>query len=79
MMMTALSVLYEIPELNIGLHFYQKNGGPNEEQTSLNKSNQDEAALACSQYKKHEMCAQVSESSKHYQSLDERKEAPAEE
>ncbi|XP_076463913.1 potassium channel subfamily K member 6-like isoform X1 [Babylonia areolata] len=35
MMMVMLSVLYEIPELNVGFHFYLKNDNPEEERSRL--------------------------------------------
>ena len=35
MMMVVLSTLYDIPELNLGFHFYLKNDNPNEEEAAL--------------------------------------------
>ncbi|XP_070179980.1 potassium channel subfamily K member 1-like isoform X2 [Littorina saxatilis] len=51
MMMTTLSVLYEIPELNLGFHFYLKNDCPDDEQTRLRGDTTD-ASGAGPKYRK---------------------------
>ena len=38
MMMLLLAVLYEIPELNLGFHFYMKSDDISEEEVSLRSS-----------------------------------------
>ena len=51
-MMMVLSVLYEIPELNLGFHFYLKNdSNPDEEQTRLRGADPSDTTSAGSGHK----------------------------
>lgn len=52
MMMMVLSVLYDIPELNLGFHFYLKNDNPDEEQTRLRADTPDTSGIAAHKYQK---------------------------
>lgn len=54
MMMTVLSVLYEIPELNLGFHFYMKSDTPDDEQTRLKSDADGAAGPAGNQHKKQQ-------------------------
>ncbi|KAK6183583.1 hypothetical protein SNE40_011036 [Patella caerulea] len=49
MLMSVLAVVYEIPELNLGFHFYMKSDGEDEEQVNL-KSSMDQTGT---KYTKH--------------------------
>ena len=52
MMMMVLSVLYDIPELNLGFHFYLKNDNPDEEQTRLRADTADTSGGTAHKYQK---------------------------
>jgi potassium channel subfamily K protein 1 len=54
MMMLVLAVLYEIPELNLGFHFYLKNENPYDEQQRLRGDPSDPSGSRGFTYSKQE-------------------------
>nr|KAG5700869.1 hypothetical protein BaRGS_012276 [Batillaria attramentaria] len=80
MMMVVLSVLYDIPELNLGFHFYMKSDMVDEEQTRL-KSDTSDGAGPGNQYKKHqdEAESQSGRSAGTYQSFQDKDTGSGEE